>query len=99
MSILHITLIAVSLYIAYYINSSITVYCTMFNATKAFDRVKYCKLFKLLIERGLPPVIIKLLLNMYIGHFGKNFLKWSSSVKSYLKQGAVISPLLLCLLH
>ena len=41
----------------------------MLDASKAFDRVDYCKLFKLLIERGLPSVIIRLLLNVYTGHF------------------------------
>ena len=40
----------------------------MLDDTKAFDRVEYYKLFKLSIERGLPPVIIRLLLNMYTGH-------------------------------
>ena len=29
-----------------------TVFCTMLDATKAFDRVEYCKLFKLLTERN-----------------------------------------------
>ena len=40
----------------------------MLNATTAFDRVEYCKLFKLLIERSFQPVIITFLLNIYSGH-------------------------------
>ena len=52
--------------IAYYINDGCTVYCTV-GATKAFDRVGYCKLFKLLTERGLPTLIIMLPLNIYTG--------------------------------
>ena len=32
--------------IAYYVNNRSTVYCTMLDATKAFDRVEYAKLFR-----------------------------------------------------
>ena len=68
----------------------------MMDATKAFYHVKYCKLFKLLTERGLPPVIVRLLLNMYAGHLITN--SWNDvyfnrfPVKSRVKQGSVISP-------
>ena len=31
----------------------------MLDATKAFDRVQYCKLFRKLIDRNLPLVIIR----------------------------------------
>jgi len=51
--------------IAYYVNNRSTVYCTMLDATKAFDRVEYAKLFRLLLSRNLPPVIIRVLLFMY----------------------------------
>ena len=34
-------------------------------ATKASDRVEYVKMFKLLFDRKLPPVCIRLLVNMY----------------------------------
>ena len=66
----------------------------------AFDRLEYCKRFKLLIERVLPPVIIRLLLNMYTGHLVRK--SWigvysnSFCVKNGLKQGAVISSVLFC---
>ena len=72
----------------------------MLDATKAFDREEYCKLFKLLTERGHPSVIIRLLLHMYTGHLVR--LSWngvysnSFCVKNGVKQGAVISPVLFC---
>ena len=53
---------------AYYSNNGTTVYCTILDATKAFDRVEYCKVFKLLTERGLQPVIIRHLLNIHTSH-------------------------------
>ena len=31
---------------------------TFLDASKAFDRVNYCKLFRTLVERGLPPCIM-----------------------------------------
>ena len=47
--------------IAYYVNNSSTVYCTTLDATKAFDRVEYCKLFRVLVSRDLPSAWLRLL--------------------------------------
>ena len=51
--------------IAYYVNNGSSVFCTLLNATKAFDRVEYVKMFKLLLDHKLPPLCIRLLINMY----------------------------------
>ena len=40
----------------------------LLDATKAFDRVDYCKLFRILIDKKLPTVCIRLLANMYTNH-------------------------------
>jgi hypothetical protein len=37
----------------------------MLDATKAFGRVQYCKLFRLLVDRKLSAVWARLLANMY----------------------------------
>jgi len=42
-----------------------SVFCTLLDATKAFDRVDYCKLFRSVTKRDLPPTVLRLLLNMY----------------------------------
>ena len=87
--------------ISYYINNGGSVYCTFLDATKAFDRVEYSKLFRQLISRGLPPIIIRLLLNMYVGHVTR--VEWngirshSFSVCNGVKQGGIVSPVLFCL--
>jgi len=47
--------------IAYYVNNGSSVYCTFLDASKAFDRVKYSKLFRLLLKRQLPAVILRML--------------------------------------
>ena len=52
--------------ISYYINNGSSVFCILLDATKAFDRVEYVKLFKLLMVKDTQPVSLKLLLNMYI---------------------------------
>ena len=38
-------------------NNRPNVHCVFLDATKAFDRVEYCKLFELLLERDMPPVV------------------------------------------
>jgi len=86
--------------IDYYVNNGSPVYCTMLDATKAFDRVNYCKLFNTLIERDMPLVTIRLLLNMYTSHVTR--VLWngiysnSFSVKNGVKQGGIVSPTLFC---
>jgi len=43
-----------------------TAFCTLLVATKAFDRINYCKLFRQLLNRKIAPGYLRLLLNMYI---------------------------------
>ena len=53
--------------IQYYQTRGSNVYMMLLDATKVFDRVKYSKLFNLLlIERDICPLIVRLLLNMYL---------------------------------
>jgi len=41
--------------LAYYTVDGGTAFCTLLDATKAFDRVNYCKLFRALMDPELPP--------------------------------------------
>jgi len=52
------------------------VFVASLDATKAFDRVNYIKLFSKLIDRGLPGKLVKLITDWY----GKTFMtvKWNS---------------------
>jgi hypothetical protein len=36
----------------------------MLDATKAFDRVEYCKLIRSLLTKRLPAIIVRFLLNI-----------------------------------
>ncbi len=49
----------------YYNFNRSNVYVLLLDATKAFDRVKYCKLFRELSNRQMSPLVIRLLMYMY----------------------------------
>jgi len=84
----------------YYRKNKSTVYCTMLEATKAFDRVEYCKLVRLLLKKNVPHIIIRILLHMYLFHFTKvawnGARSYSFRVLNGVRQGAVLSPVLFC---
>ena len=84
--------------IEYYISSGSPVYSCFLDASKAFDCVRYRKLFALLYERRIPSPIIKLLLDMHIrqriqtswmGYFSDEF-----GATNGVRQGGVLSPVL-----
>ena len=54
--------------ISYYTNNDSSVFGTLLDATKAFDKVEYEKLFKSLMVTDIPPVSLKILLNIYTCH-------------------------------
>lgn len=73
-------------------------YVVLLDASQAFDRVHYVKLFKLLIDRGICPLLARLLAKMYTEQSLR--VKWNSQfsnsfkVSNGVKQGAILSPLL-----
>ena len=86
--------------ISYFVNRNTNVYGLVLDATKAFDRLNYCKLFKVLLKRNVSPLICRLLLNMHINQTlrvkWENTLSDSFTVSNGVKQGGVISPILFC---
>ncbi len=84
--------------VSYYNMNRSNVYVLLLDATKAFDRVQYCKLFGQLIDRKVSPIVIRLLIQMYTSQ--KLQVKWSNcisdmfEVKNGVKQGGVLSPVL-----
>ena len=69
------------------------------DASKAFDRVEYVKLFSLLLKRGICPITVRLLLNMYVNQYIS--IVWGDKMSAPfkcnngVKQGGVLSPILL----
>ena len=84
----------------YYSKGDSVVYCVLLDASKAFDRLHYVKLFQLLLKRGFCPKMCKMLISMYTQQ--QLSVKWNSSISAPMhcsngvKQGGVLSPTLFC---
>ena len=87
--------------IKYYSNNNSNVLTTLIDASKAFDRVEYCKLFSLLLSKGICPLIGRFLLSLYTNQSFR--VKWCDTLTilavatNGVKQGGVMSPLLFTL--
>jgi len=87
--------------LSYHVNNRSNVFCSFLDVSKAFDKVHYCKLFRILIEHRVPPGVIRILMNLYKGHAVR--VMWNGVYSGFftglngVKQGGVISPVLFCL--
>ena len=86
--------------VSYYNDRDTPVFVTLLDATKAFDRVHYVKVFRLLHRRNMCPVLLMLLASMYTAQ--SLAVRWQgvTSVEfpciNGIKQGGVMSPVLFC---
>ena len=84
--------------IEYYKRNGSNVHVVLLDASKAFDRVNYIKLFEKLLNKGMCPLTVRLILNMYTKQ--KLQVKWNDhltqkfEVTNGVRQGGVLSPLL-----
>merc|ERR550519_3232957 len=62
--------------ISYYLRNSSDVYCCLLDFSKAFDKVNFKKLFKKLIEREIPFIIIRILIFIYMNQ--SCYVRWCS---------------------
>ena len=80
----------------YYRSLSSNVYVCFLDASKAFDRVNHHHLFKKLLQRNMPKLIVRLLMVWY--QTQQFAIRWSNTVSSKFKvsngvrQGSVLSP-------
>ena len=76
-------------------------YICMLDASKAFDRVNHSKLFNKLLECGVQPYLVKILLTWYSNQ--EHYVRWGNSrsesfrCTNGIKQGGLLSPLLFSL--
>ena len=86
--------------IDHYIRNGSVVYGVLMDCTKAFDTVLHSKLFQKLIDAGLPPIIVRVLINIYQKQTAnvrwKNDSSYKFSIKNGVRQGAVLSPIIFC---
>ena len=82
----------------YYVRNGGNVFALALDASKAFDRVNFVKIFKLLEQRNVNPVYIRFLVDNYVKQ--KLRVMYNEEVSNYfnvsngVKQGAVLSPTL-----
>ena len=84
--------------VSYYQEQGSNVFIGFLDASKAFDRVNYWKLFNMLLHRGVPVVIVRLLLHWYTTQ--QFCVRWGNQTSAYfnatngVRQGSVLSPIL-----
>ena len=70
---------------------------TVLDCTKAFDLCKFSILFSRLLDKGVPPMVVRCLMVMYQDQYG--WVKWGQvksdkfSIKNGTRQGAILSPM------
>lgn len=84
--------------IDYYSSLSSPVFLCFLDASKAFDRLNFWILFSKLLSRGLPALVVKLLVFWYTQQ--RFCVRWSDIVSDFflvsngVRQGGVLSPYL-----
>ena len=82
----------------YFMRRGTAVNVCLVDCSKAFDKVKFDTLFQKLIEKGLPPIVVRVLIYIYEKQSG--FVKLaglksdSFGICNGTRQGSVLSPLL-----
>ena len=78
-----------------YVRRNSNIYCCFLDASKAFDKIHFGKLFKTLVSKKFLPLVIRLIFNSYIRQEAR--VSWGSHFSCYfhlkngVKQGGVIS--------
>ena len=60
----------------YYNDNNTDCYLLLLDASKAFNRVEYVELFKMLKDRNMYPIVLRLLVNMYVNQ--KIQVRWNN---------------------
>ena len=84
--------------VRYYKQKNTAVFAAVVDASKAFDRVRHDRLYKILQDRGIPPIALRLILSMYESQQSR--CRYFDTVGEYytvangVRQGGVASPIL-----
>ena len=80
----------------YYNYNKSDVFVLMLGVSKAFDSVRYCKLFNELLERDISPVVLRILIYMYMNQTLR--VQWCQTLTSSFKVGNGVKKGKVCLL-
>ena len=69
---------------------------TVLDCSKAFDKCKFSLLFQRLLDKGLPPVVVRVLVFIYSEQY--SWVKWGDAkclfgISNGTRQGAILSPI------
>ena len=70
---------------------------TVLDCSKAFDKCKFSLLFQRLLDKGLPPIVVRVLVFIYMEQY--SWVKWGDarsgqfSISNGTRQGAILSPI------
>ena len=84
--------------VSHFLENCSNVYACLLDASSAFDRVHYGKLFDVLMKRSMPGVFIRLLLDSYLNQ--RMCAAWGACKSDFfqatngVKQGSIISSIL-----
>ena len=84
--------------IEYYNSLSSPVYVCFLDASKAFDRINHWCLFRKLLDKNFPKIIVKLLIYWYTSQLF--VIRWGSTLSEFftvtngVRQGGILSPML-----
>ena len=82
----------------YFMRRGTPVSACLLDCSKAFDKCRFDVLFKKLVNKGLPPIVIRLLVFVYEKQYGCVKLGGKRSDQFHIsngtRQGSVLSPLL-----
>jgi hypothetical protein len=87
--------------VQYYNSKGSGVHACLLDASKAFDRINFGKLFSIMIKKSLPAIVIRMLIDLYTRQ--ELFVSWAGSYsrpiypQNGVKQGAILSPILFCM--
>ena len=87
---------ALSELIEYFKSRSTSVYVAFLDASKAFDKINHCTLFRKLIHRNVPMYLIKILCYRYQHQLMS--VRWGYSISNVfnvingVRQGGILSP-------
>lgn len=97
----HSTAMCVTLFkeiASYYLSRDSDIFTCYLDASSAFDRIEFGKLFTLLFKRKIPAIYIRVLYDLYtrqdIAVRWQNVTSTSFSASNGVRQGGIISPLL-----